>query len=212
MSKLKQDVQVWYVCWRLSAVLCAGERKVKEETQQNWTEQWELGPCSVSFSTNNCSLRDFILSRIQLQFPQEEHRPGRRSPGVRVNVWTNTHTTWNKLARSLYCISCCKYIYPLFLCSPQGQQSNSIESEIWQSWQQIWADNTSRLYPSGGSVPWLETLFHLILCCDKNSWCTGCDSEEKVLSWGDKETFPTCFSTPNCNRLHNVESFDFFPF
>lgn len=115
MSKLKQDVQVWYVCWRLSAVLCAGERKVKEETQQTWTEQWELGPCSVSFSTNNCSLRDFILSRIQLQLPKEEHRPGRRSPGVRVNVWTNTHTTWNKLAQSLYCLSCCKLIYCIYI-------------------------------------------------------------------------------------------------
>lgn len=56
------------------------------------------------------------------------------------------------------------YIY--FLCSPQGQQSNSIESEIWQAWQQIWTDKTSRLYPSGYSVPWLETLFkpHSVLC------------------------------------------------
>lgn len=40
----------------------------------------------------------------------------------------------------------------------------------------------------------------------KNFWSTGCDSEEKVLSWGHTGTFPICFSTVNWNRLLNVES------
>lgn len=58
--------------------------------------------------------------------------------------------------------------------------------------------------------PDLKLFLNLTLCCDKTPRCTGCDSEEKALSWGDTGTFHTCFSTRNCTRSHNVESFYHF--
>ena len=54
--------------------------------------------------------------------------------------------------------------------------------------------------------PDLKHIFTSFFPVTKNFWCTGCDSEEKVLPWGHTGTIPTCFSTVNWNRLQNVES------
>lgn len=95
----------------------------------------------------------------------------------------------SKLAQSSQRISFWRLIYISHLPLPplpQGQQSNSIESEIWKARQKISADKTSRLRPSGCSVPWHS---HLILSCDEKRSNSFCNCEEEVVLRGARKHF-----------------------
>lgn len=181
------------MCWRS-----------RSEGQVRWkrrlsSKEWELWPCCVSFSTYNCSLRDFTTAS-----PRGAWSPA----GAAVNVLPTceqippeTNRLWADW------ISFCRLIYiPSSSVPPKVNRATVLSQRHGRHGSRSVQIKHLGYIPAEALYPDLKHISTSFYPVTK-TLDVLCVIVRRKLSWGDTETFPTCFSVPNCNRLHNVESF-----